>query len=504
MAATSVDDVFTIRALQVASAEFTGTFFLAFFISSNSVSGSAAPYAIGFGLIAMIYIFAGISGAQFNPAVSTALLLTGNLSVVEALYCITSQLLGALFAGLVGWGLYGDNWDNVGYPEVHDKDKRGQAFVAELVLTFALIWSVLNFANNKLIAHNSFYGMTFGFLVTAGALVIGTVSGACFNPAVSVLTLLHGKYGDLWVFALGPLTGSVLAAGLFRLQPYLDAPYRKLIAEFIGAFYIAWVVGLTSNSNNAGGYLALGFMTASMVYTSRHLSGGYLNPSVTLGVYIRGLFEKPQVLVLWECLLYMLVQTIAAFCAAGMAAFVNNGKDHIAYPEVNKDFYTDNAALILQAMFSFALVLTVLHTATNSSYIKHDDYFGLAIGFVTIGVSLSYGDIAGGAMNPAIAGSLMYVAGHHTKSIWIYLIGDFVGAIAAAGMYYIWWGTYAENRGAHRTVQELPYSRNYSHEGEYPDAKYQNFGAGGGLGLGASAGLLDNSYNPVSQVSSSF
>jgi glycerol uptake facilitator-like aquaporin len=494
MAATSVDDVFTVRALQVASAEFTGTFFLAFFISSNSVSGVAAPYAIGFGLIAMIYIFAGISGAQFNPAMSIGLLLTGNLSVVEALYCIVSQILGALFAGLVGWGLYGDNWSDVGYPEVHDKNKRPQAFVAEMVLTFALIWSVLNFANNKLIAHNSFYGMTFGLLVTAGALVIATISGACFNPAVSMLTLLHGAYNDMWVFFLGPIIGSVLASAVFRLQPYLDVLYRKLIAEFIGSFYIAWVVALTSNSDNSGGFLALGFMTASMVYTSRHLSGGYLNPSVTLGVYIRGLFERPQVLQLWECGLYMAVQTVAAFCAAGVAAFVNSGTQNIAYPEVDSAFYTDNASLIIQAMFSFALVLTVLHTATNSSYIKHDDYFGIAIGFVTIGCSLSYGDIAGGALNPAIAGSLMLVTNHHTSQFWIYIVGDFVGAIAAAGMYYIWWGTYGQNRVGQRVVQELPYSRNYSHdEGE---TKYHN------VDYASPAALLadsrNNVYNPVS------
>jgi glycerol uptake facilitator-like aquaporin len=343
--------------------------------------------------------------------------------------------------------------------------------VAEAVLTFALIWSVLNFAGNKQIAHNSFYGMTFGFLVTAGALVIATISGACFNPAVSMLTLLHGAYDDMWVFTLGPITGSVLAALLFRLQPLLDVFPRRLIAEFIGTFYISWIVALTNNSTNSNGYLALGFMTASMVYTSRHLSGGYLNPSVTLGVYIRGLFERPQVLQLWECALFMLVQLAAAFTSVGVAAYVNDGMRNVAYPTVDTEFYSDNAALVIQSMFSFALVLTVLHTATNSSYIKHDDYFGLAIGFITIACALSYGDIAGGTMNPAIAVALMIVGNHHLDQIWIYILGNFAGAIAAAGMYYVWWGTYAENRSASRVVQELPYSRNYSHE-DFQDLKY--------------------------------
>lgn len=496
MAATSVDDIFTVKALQVASAEFTGTFFLAFFISSNSVSAGAAPYAIGFGLIAMIYIFAGISGAQFNPAVSVALLVTGHLSIFEATYCISSQLLGALLAGLIGWGLYENKWDNVGYPSVHDHNRRPEAFIAELVLTFALIWSVLNFAGNKLIVNNSFYGLTFGLLVTAGALVIGTVSGACFNPAVAVLTLLHGDYDDMWVFTLGPIAGALIASAVFLSQPRLEKVWSllpKLLAEFIGTFYVSWVVALTSNSDSANGYLAAGFMTASMVYTSRHISGGYLNPSVTMGVYIRGLFEQPQILRLNECLAYMFVQVLAAFAAAGAAIYVNHGVDNIAFPTVDKDYYTDNAALVIQSMFSFALVITVLHTATNSSYIKHDDYFGLAIGFVTIGCSLSYGDIAGGVINPAISLALMFVTNNDTDQVWIYLIGDFAGAVAAAGMYYVWWGTYGENFRNHRVVDELPYSRNYSTDGPPKSPSRQDR-------RDANQPLLTDIYSPITQI----
>ena len=500
MAATSVEDIFTVRALQVASAEFTGTFFLAFFISSNSVSQSAAPYAIGFGLIAMIYIFAGISGAQFNPAVSVALLATGNVSIFEATYCIIAQLLAVLMAGLIGWGLYDDIWSDVGYPQVHDKNKRPQAFVAEMVLTFALVWSVLNFANNKQIAHNSFYGMTFGFLVTSGALVIATISGACFNPAVAILTLLHGVYNDMWVFALGPMAGSIFASLVFLFEQQIDPFYRKFTTEFIGSFYIAWIVALTSNSENAGGYLALGFMTSSMVYSCRHNSGGYLNPSVTLAVYIRGLFERPQVLKLWECGLYMLVQILAAFSAAGVAIYVNDGVDKIAYPTIYTEFYTEKAALVLQMIFSFALVITVLHTATNSSYIKHDDYFGFAIGCVTIGCSLSYGSVAGGALNPGLSAALSLVTGRHIDQIWIYIVGDFIGAVAAAGMYYVWWGTYGQARHGSRVVQELPYSRNYSHDEDmYGKLNQTDFTLSGSL-LHENSNNNSPVYSPVSRV----
>jgi aquaporin Z len=484
MAAKSVNDVFTTRALQVASAEFTGTFFLAFFISSNFVSGGAAPYAIGFGLIAMIYIFAGISGAQFNPAVSLSLYLTGNLSLLEASYCVVSQLSGALFAGLVSWSLYGDSWNGTGYPSVQNTNRRPEAFIAEATLTFALIWSVLNFATNKRLSSRSFYGVTFGLLVTAGALVIGAVSGACFNPAVAMLTLLHGDVDDLWVFTAGPLVGAALASGTILILPNLDMISRilpKLLAEFIGSFFLTWVVALTSNSTDANGFLAVGFMYASMVYTSRHISGGYLNPAVTFAVYLRGLYDNPQILKLRECFLYMLAQWMGAFAAAGIAVYVNGSTDKIAWPLVETSLYTVNAAAVIQVIFSFALGITVLHTATNASYIKHDDYFGLAIGFITIACALSDGDVAGGVTNPAIATVLLLITGKNQDQVWIYIVGDFAGAALAAGMYYVWWGTYGagfdrkleEGEG----INELPYSRNYSHDA--------GSGAGGGAGAGA-------------------
>jgi hypothetical protein len=61
--------------------------------------------------------------------------------------------------------------------------------------------------NTKAQADNSYYGIAIGFVVLSGALVIGNVSGACFNPAVAMLTLLQGDFNDLWVFLVAPLIG---------------------------------------------------------------------------------------------------------------------------------------------------------------------------------------------------------------------------------------------------------------------------------------------------------
>jgi aquaporin Z len=121
-----------------------------------------------------------------NPAVTIGLLIRNKLSFYEACYCILSQLLGSLLAGLIAYGLYNNQWNEVGYPNSSETSSNSQVFVGEMIQTFALVTTVLNTATTKAQANNSYYGLAIGFVVLSGALVIGGVSGACFNPAVTL------------------------------------------------------------------------------------------------------------------------------------------------------------------------------------------------------------------------------------------------------------------------------------------------------------------------------
>lgn len=61
----------SLKDFQVAFAECLATFFLVFLIgaSKNNVATSHIhPYAIGFGLCALVYTFGPISGGQMNPS----------------------------------------------------------------------------------------------------------------------------------------------------------------------------------------------------------------------------------------------------------------------------------------------------------------------------------------------------------------------------------------------------------------------------------------------------
>jgi aquaporin Z len=92
------------------------------------------------------------------------------------------------------------------------------ALVAELLFTFALCYVVLNVATSRDHPDNSFYGMAIGFTVIAGAVAVGGISGAAFNPAVALGAATMGAFAwsTLWVYLVAEVVAGVLAGLAFR------------------------------------------------------------------------------------------------------------------------------------------------------------------------------------------------------------------------------------------------------------------------------------------------
>jgi aquaporin Z len=197
--------------------EFIGTFFL---VIAIGLTGN--PLAIGAMLMVMVYMGGSISGAQYNPAVSLALMIRGKMEAKETFIFMLIQIIGATAASLFIYLLYGKTFSPANGMDKHINILKPLAI--EMICTFALALVVLTVATSKKNAGNSYFGLAIGFTVMACAYAGGPVSGGAFNPAVGIGPSLidtflgHGnsmKY--TWLYLAGPFAGAAAAAVIYKL-----------------------------------------------------------------------------------------------------------------------------------------------------------------------------------------------------------------------------------------------------------------------------------------------
>lgn len=199
---------------------------------------------------------------------------------------------------------------------------------------------------------------------------------------------------------------------------------KKLLVEFIGSFFLVFTVGMTVIDPGAGPFapLAIGAALMIMVYAGGHISGGHYNPAVTLALWIRKKVTAN------EAIGYMAVQVVGALAAAALATYL---KGNPMVPTMRVDMVP---ALIAELLGTFALVYVVLNVATAKAN-AGNSYYGLAIGFTVAVMAFAVGSISGGAFNPAVAIGASAMKLGAWENIWIYLVGNFAGAVLAARVF---------------------------------------------------------------------
>jgi len=183
--------------------------------------GVNGPLAHMLALMVMIYVGAATSGAHYNPAVSLAMLVTGNQTFVESLLYIAFQCLGGLCAGFMVWFICiskEDSIHNLGYivtypstaqpsPQSVFGSSFWRAFFCEFIATFFLVFMVFGTAvdqvNVRKGGFGSVYGIAIGGVVGFSAMGIGAWTGAALNPA---------RWLGPWVVSLMAVSSEAKAA----------------------------------------------------------------------------------------------------------------------------------------------------------------------------------------------------------------------------------------------------------------------------------------------------
>ena len=205
---------------------------------------------------------------------------------------------------------------------------------------------------------------------------------------------------------------------------------KVYLTEFFGTFFLVLTIGLAVQAGTPFAAVAIGAALTVMVYMGGHVSGGHFNPAVTLGVWVRGKLPRAQVVPYWAA------QLVGSLTAA-LVVYLLTGHTFAPAPAPGA---TSLQALGAEILFTFALTLVVLNTATATAT-DGNSYFGLAIGLtVMIGVIVA-GPISGGAFNPAVGiGPIVVSAllGHGGFShLWLYLVGPGAGGALAAVVFKI-------------------------------------------------------------------
>ena len=200
---------------------------------------------------------------------------------------------------------------------------------------------------------------------------------------------------------------------------------RNYVTEMIGTFFLVLTIGLTVVGATPFAPLAIGLSLMIMVYMGGHVSGGHYNPAVTLAVMLRGKLPGSQVVPYW------LSQIVGALLAAFVVKAVT-GQTFAPAPGAGVSMMS---ALLVEALFTFALCLVVLQSATAKKT-EGNSFYGLAIGGTVVVAAFAGGPISGGAFNPAvgIGPTVMHVMGGGATfaDLWLYIVGPLLGGVAAS------------------------------------------------------------------------
>lgn len=203
-------------------AEIIGTFGLVFCgtgaIVINEVSGGVVTHlgiAVTFGLIvtAMIYAIGDVSGAHMNPAVTIGFWIAKRFPRSEVFPYILAQAIGAFLASGTLRILF-PSATTLG--ETLPAGTVMQSFVLELILTYFLMFVIINVATGSK-ETGTLAGIAIGMTVLLEALFAGPICGASMNPIRSIApAIVNGNLMHLWAYIAAPIIGAVLAVWSWR------------------------------------------------------------------------------------------------------------------------------------------------------------------------------------------------------------------------------------------------------------------------------------------------
>ena len=236
----------------------------------------------------------------------------------------------------------------------------------------------------------------------------------------------------------------------------MNENYRRYIAEAIGTFALVFIgagsICTDFYLRNAGGAgigllgisIAFGFVVLAMVYATGYLSGGHINPAVTVAFWVTRRMDTNL------AVFYIVSQLVGATVAGFVLRTIY--PDAVASVHLGATYLGQGVpvarGILMEAVITFLLVLTVFSTAIDRRSTKA--FAGLCIGLAILFGVMIGGPITGGSMNPARTFGPAIASGFF-QNHFVYWIGPIVGGIVAIIFYE---RLLAEEQGAGLEVEK--------------------------------------------------
>ena len=222
---------------------------------------------------------------------------------------------------------------------------------------------------------------------------------------------------------------------------------KKYIAEFIGTFTLVFVGCGTAmlvgcDSESGCGYLltalAFGLAIVALAYGVGNISGGHVNPAVSLAVFISGGMSAVDLVG------YIIAQILGALAGSGLLALIFSLG---GIEDKTGGFGTNGlagvggsiaAGIIVEIILTFLFVILILGVTSKKQ--SHGSFGGLIIGLTHVVIHIIGIGLTGTSVNPARSLGPAIVAAINGNSdaisvVWVFIVAPLIGGALAAFCY---------------------------------------------------------------------
>jgi aquaporin Z len=220
---------------------------------------------------------------------------------------------------------------------------------------------------------------------------------------------------------------------------------KRAAAEFFGTFWL--VLGGCGSAVISAAYpglgigflgvaLAFGLTVVVMVFAVGHISGGHLNPAISLGLVVGKRFPASDLIP------YIVAQVVGGIAAAGVLYVIASGREGFSlaggfasngYGEHSPGGYSLLACLVTEIVLTFVFLLVVMGSTDRRA---PAGFAAIAIGLCLTGIHLVGIPVTNLSVNPARStGPAIFVGGWAVRQLWLFWLAPLIGGALGGGVY---------------------------------------------------------------------